>query len=75
MATRSYAYQSDLARSYLAEGRAEGEARALLAILNARGIPVPDDIHTRITTCTDLDQLDTWIRRASTATIIHDILS
>jgi hypothetical protein len=74
MATRGYAYQSDLARGYLAEGRAEGEARALLAILHARGIPVPDYLHTRITTCTDLDQLDTWIRRASTATTIHDIL-
>jgi hypothetical protein len=82
MATRGYAYQSDLARGYLAEGeakgeakgRAEGEARALLAILHARGILVPDDLHTRITTCTDLDQLDTWIRRASTATTIHDIL-
>jgi hypothetical protein len=55
-------------------GRAEGEARAVLAILHARGIPVPEDIHTRITTCTDLDQLDTWVRRAATATTIHDLL-
>jgi hypothetical protein len=57
-----------------AKGRAEGEARAVLAILRARGIPVPDDIRTRITTCTDLDQLDTWVRRAATATTIHDLL-
>jgi hypothetical protein len=82
MTTRTYEYLSDFARRYVdqgrtegrTEGRAEGEAKALLAILNARGIPVPDDVHTRITTCTDLDQLDTWISRASTATTIHDIL-
>jgi hypothetical protein len=58
-----------------AEGRTEGEVRALLAILNARGIPVPDDARTRITGCTDLDQLDTWVRRAATATTIHDLLA
>jgi len=47
----------------------------LLTILTARGIQVPDDTHARITNCTDLNQLDTWIQRASTATTIHDILS
>jgi hypothetical protein len=86
MATQTYEYQSNFARRYYtqgraegeargeAKGRAEGEARAVLAILHARGIPVPEDIHTRITTCTDLDQLDTWVRRAATATAIHDLL-
>jgi predicted transposase YdaD len=57
----------------LTEGRAEGEVRALLAILNARGIPVPDDAHTRITDCTDLDQLETWIRRAITVITVQDL--
>jgi hypothetical protein len=47
--------------------------RALLAILNARGIPVPDDARARITGCTDLDQLETWVRRAATATTIQDL--
>jgi hypothetical protein len=57
----------------LTEGRAEGEVRALLAILNTRGISIPQDVHTRITTCTDLDELDTLIRRALTATTIQDL--
>ena len=82
MATRTYEYQSNFARRYYtqgeakgeARGRTEGEARAVLAILRARGIAVPDDIRTRITTCTDLDQLDTWVHRAATATTIHDLL-
>jgi hypothetical protein len=59
----------------LSEGRAEGEVRALLAILNARGIPVPDHVYARIVACTDLDHLDTWVRRAVTATTIQDLFS
>jgi hypothetical protein len=90
MTTPTYEYQSNFARRYYtqgeaqgraegeargeAKGRAEGEARAVLAILRARGIPVPEDIRTRITTCTDLNQLDTWVHRAATATTIHDLL-
>lgn len=77
MSAGTYEYKSDFARRYfdqgLTEGRAEGEIRALLAILNARGIHVSENAHTRITGCTDLDQLDTMIRRAVTATTIQDL--
>jgi len=78
MTTQTYEYQNNFARRYYAQGeargRAEGEASAMLAILHARGISVPEDIRTRITTCTDLDQLNTWIHRAATAATIHDLL-
>jgi hypothetical protein len=78
MATRTYEYQSNFARRYYTEGRTEGRAEgiamAVLEILRARGIPVPDDLQTRITTCTDLHQLGTWIQQAATATTIHDLL-
>lgn len=57
------------------EGRAEGEAAAVLTVLNARGIAVPEDAHARITECKDLDQLDTWIRRAATADTIDDLFA
>jgi hypothetical protein len=77
MATGTYEYKSDFARRYYTqgqtEGRTEGRAEALLAVLNARGITVPDDARTRITGCTDVDQLDAWVRRAVTATCIHDL--
>lgn len=77
MAIRTYEYQSDFARRYYgqgrAEGRAEGEATALLAFLAARGIEVPSDARARITGCTDLARLDSWIRRAATATTIQDL--
>jgi len=91
MKAGTYEYKSDFARRYyhqgqtegraegltegLTEGRAEGEVRALLAILNARGIPVSDAAHTRITSCTDLDQLDAWVRRAITAPTIQDLFN
>ncbi|WP_034270369.1 hypothetical protein [Haloechinothrix halophila] len=80
--TRKYEYQSDFARKYFGQGkaegekagRAEGEANALLAVLDAREIAVPEEAKSRITECTDLDQLDAWIRRAVTATRIEDVL-
>ena len=69
----TYGYQSDYARRYYGQGEAKGEARALLAFLGARGIDVPDPVRDDITSCTDLDQLDTWIRRAVTATKVEDL--
>jgi hypothetical protein len=45
----------------------------LLAVLAARGIEVPDDVQARITGCTDLEQLETWIRRAATADSVQDL--
>jgi hypothetical protein len=56
-----------------AEGKAEGEAKMIFAVLSARGITVPDDVRTRITECTDLDQLEAWGRRAATATSVEEV--
>ncbi|WP_245681874.1 hypothetical protein [Actinomadura kijaniata] len=50
------------------EGKAEGEAEALLTFLEARGVEIPHDARERILSCTDLDQLNTWLRRAVAAT-------
>jgi hypothetical protein len=73
MAITGYEYQSEFARRYFGQGEAKGEAKAVLAILDARGIAVPDEIRARISGCTDLDQLDVWIRRAATADKIQDL--
>jgi hypothetical protein len=62
-------------REGMAKGRAEGEAEALLAVLDARGIHVPDDIRVDITACTDTAQLEVWIRRAVTAEKIEDVVN
>ncbi|WP_246180626.1 hypothetical protein [Nocardia ninae] len=66
--TTGYEYQSDFARKYVDEGRAEGRAseaaRMVLTVLDARGISVSDEIRARVLRCADVDQLETWVRRA-----------
>jgi hypothetical protein len=57
----------------LAEGEAKGEAKAILLVLAARDLEVSDDARTRITACTDLAQLETWLTRAVTAQSILDL--
>jgi hypothetical protein len=39
-----------------------------------RGVAMPTDVRDRIIACTDLDQLDIWLRRAATATYIHEVV-
>ncbi|MGQ0779348.1 MAG: hypothetical protein ACT4NY_33865, partial [Pseudonocardiales bacterium] len=83
MISRTHEYQSEFVRRYVfqgrtegrTEGRAEGEATALLTVLHARGIDVPEDARTRIIECSDLEQLDAWVRRAVTAGSVDDLFS
>ena len=82
MAAKNYEYQSDFAKRYFgqgkaegkAEGNAEGEARAVLTVLAARGIDVPDNARARILECTDIAQLDAWLARAVTASSASDVV-
>jgi hypothetical protein len=57
----------------LAEGKAEGEAEALLLVLQARGLEVTRADHARISGCTDLEQLRTWVARAVTISTVSDL--
>lgn len=68
-------YRSEFARRHFSDGEAKGEAKALLKVLSARGIGVPEDARARITGCTDQDQLEAWIGRAATATSIDDLFA
>lgn len=49
------------------EGIAQGQASAILLILEQRGIRVPDAARERITSCGDLGLLRTWLTRSLTA--------
>nr|MDT0665294.1 hypothetical protein [Micromonospora sp. DSM 115978] len=55
------------------EGQAMAAARAVVTVLVVRGIAVPDNVRERVHACTDLDTLDQWIRRATTATTAADV--
>jgi hypothetical protein len=82
-ATTGHKYLSEKYRGLVAEGRAEGlaqgqargESRAVLTVLDARGVPVPDDIREQIRACTDLAQLDIWLRRAATAATAEEVVN
>ncbi|GLZ12241.1 hypothetical protein Acsp04_24760 [Actinomadura sp. NBRC 104425] len=59
----------------IAEGEAVGEAKSVLLILEARGITVTDEQRQRVLTCTDLQQLETWVRRAATISSADELFN
>jgi hypothetical protein len=74
---------SDWGRRYYAEGEAEGKAKgeakgeadALLRVLEARGIAVPERQRELIMDCQDLSQLKAWLTRAATATSLGEVIA
>ncbi|HET8682308.1 MAG TPA: hypothetical protein VFM54_10600 [Micromonosporaceae bacterium] len=80
--TIGYEYRSELLRKLAAQheergearGEARGEGRAVLAVLDERGVPVPEAVREQILACTDLAQLDIWLRRAVTAATAADVV-
>jgi hypothetical protein len=57
------------------EGHVEGELEALYDVLEARAIQLSDEHYERIDSCTDSSQLRSWIRRASTAKTVDDVMN
>jgi hypothetical protein len=58
-----------------AEGEARGEAKAILKILETRGIEVSPAQRQEILGCHDLGRLDHWLRRALVASAAEEILA
>jgi hypothetical protein len=71
MATQTYPYQSSLKADWMAEG----EAKAILLVLEARGIGPSALGRERITSCTDEKQLAAWITRAATASSEEELFA
>ncbi|WP_437677473.1 hypothetical protein [Sorangium sp. So ce131] len=75
---KGYEYQSDFAKKYVAQGRDEGRveeaARALLTVLRARGIAVPDAARERILAQKDPERLERWLEKAATAAALTEVL-
>ncbi|MCB9441612.1 MAG: hypothetical protein H6523_15355 [Mycolicibacterium sp.] len=69
MTATDWQYKGEFARTYFDQGKAE----ALLAVLTARGITVPDDERDRVRRCTDPNLLDTWLVKAATATTLTEV--
>ena len=74
-------YVSEFRRQGIEEGRAvgravglaEGRARAILQVLDKRGIAVDDDARQQIVSCTDLDTLTAWLDRSLAAAQVSDL--
>lgn len=77
MSPATWAVYSPFAKEHfgkgLAEGPAEGEARAILVVLTARGLGCSQEEHDRITSCTDPDLLPAWAKRAATLQKVAEI--
>ena len=56
-----------------AEGLAEGEAEAILLVLGSRGIPVTEEQRSEFLSCTDLQQLETWLEHVGTVSSADEL--
>lgn len=61
-------------RSY-AEGEAKGEAKAVMRILQHRGLTVTDEQQRQILSCTDLPTLDRWLDRVLLVASVDELLA
>jgi hypothetical protein len=59
----------------LAEGEARGEAKALLAVLESRGLTLTPEQRERILGCKDTTELDRWLRCAAIIETANDLFS
>ncbi|MCP2337090.1 hypothetical protein [Actinomadura rupiterrae] len=57
----------------IAEGRAEGKVKAVLLVLQGRGIALSEKSRARVLGCTDPAVLDDWLLRAATAVSEEDV--
>ncbi len=75
MAMDTSFFVSPLSEGIRDEGRAEGQAKSILRLLDRRGVPVSEADRDRITSCTDLAVLDRWFDRAITATTTDEVFA
>jgi hypothetical protein len=72
-----YEFQSEFARRFLSQGRAEGEARgraeALLKLLTLRFAPVSDVVAGRVRAAS-IEDLERWTERVLSAATVDDVL-
>jgi hypothetical protein len=75
MATDTYLYQGKYAQSLIAEGKAEGEAKGVLLVLESRGLTLSESDRERILGCTDTATLERWLQRAALVDSVDKLFS
>jgi len=64
----------DIVETWRQEAIQEGQVKALLTVLRARGIAVPDAAQRRIQAERDLVRLERWLERASVASSVAEVI-
>jgi hypothetical protein len=64
MAIGNYEYQSELVRRNVAKGTIQAKTADVLAVLETRGLSIPEEVRQRVQASTDAAELDRWLRRA-----------
>jgi hypothetical protein len=67
--------EREIGEEYKAKGLAEGEANAILLVLEGRNVTVTDDVRKRITSCTDMDMLARWLGRVASVGNAEDLFA
>ena len=75
MASSGYEIQDALIRKNVERGRAEGTAKAVLAVLEARGLAIPEEVRQQVTASADVAELERWLRRAAVVSSARDIFA
>ncbi len=74
---REHIFYSDIARSWYDkgwdEGEAKGEAKILLRLVRHKGFTLTPEDQARIDSCTDPEQIETWIDRLLAANSLTDV--
>lgn len=71
---KGYEYQSEFAKRFVAEGRAEEAAQAVLMVLEARGLAVPDPVREHILAQKDRERLEHWLKKAAIAPSAAEVI-
>ena len=57
------------------KGEVRGEIKAILAVLESRGLEISDDARERIRQCEDLNQLEAWARKVGIVTSTDELFA
>ncbi|MFI6518270.1 hypothetical protein ACIBF1_22125 [Spirillospora sp. NPDC050679] len=73
MKSTEWPVYSPFAREHFGRGEVQGEAKALLVVLSARGLEASPQERERISSCTDLEQLEAWLARAASVESVAEL--
>lgn len=65
--TTTSGYEKTFVERIYDQGFAEGKAKSVLKLLDARHLGATEEQRQQVTSCTDAAQLDIWLDRAITA--------